>query len=207
MPFLAAPEKSNAYELGLKTSLLDKTLILDADVFLDDIKNYQQAVQVYDAYTTTLRADSTTYYTAATGNAAKVRATGFEFDSVYTPLSTVSLRLSGAYNNAVYKNFTNSAQPLENANLTTPYRNVTGANLPGAAKFTRQPGRRLPSACLQRCLVSHQPELRIHVALQLRPDPLELCVGTGLRHRRLLDRTGPRRQQVRCQHPGEEPVE
>lgn len=138
--YLAAPEKSDAYELGFKSSLLNKTLVIDADLFWNDIRNYQQAVQVYDAYTTLLKNDTNTYYTAATGNAAKVRATGLEFDSVYTPTQTFSVRLSGAYNNAVFKDFKNSGQPLENGNLPSPYRDVTGQNLPGAARFTANLG-------------------------------------------------------------------
>jgi iron complex outermembrane recepter protein len=140
VPFLAEPEKSDAYELGVKTFLLNHTLVFDADVFVDNIKNYQQQVQVFDAYTTALRHDGTNYYTAATGNAPKVRSSGVELDSVWTPIANLSLRLSGAYDSAVYKDFPNLGQPLENANLATPYRNVTGQALPGAAKWTGNAG-------------------------------------------------------------------
>ncbi|MYM29112.1 TonB-dependent receptor [Duganella sp. CY15W] len=132
----ARPEKSTSYEIGVKTTLLDKKLTLSADLFLNNIKDYQQAVQVYDAYTTAQKSDGTLYYTAATGNAAKVRAQGLEFDGVYSGLPNTVLRFSGAYNDAYYKDFKNSSNPLEMANLATPYRDVTGQNLPGAAKFT-----------------------------------------------------------------------
>ncbi|MDB5987738.1 MAG: TonB-dependent receptor, partial [Nevskia sp.] len=141
VPFLAEPERSSAYELGLKSTLLDRKLILNADVYVNYIENYQQAVQVFDQYTTNLKNDGTSYFTAATGNAAKVRASGLEIDALYRPIPNFSLRFSGAYNNAVYKDFKNSGQPLENGNLTTtPYRDVTSANLPGAAKFTGNVG-------------------------------------------------------------------
>jgi iron complex outermembrane receptor protein len=140
VPFLAEPEKSDAYEVGVKTYLLNHTLVFDADVFVDNIKNYQQQVQVYDAYTTTLRHDGNTYYTAATGNAAKVRSSGVEIDSVWTPVPELSLRLSGAYDSAVYKEFPQLGQPAESANLSTPYRDVTGQSLPGAAKWTGNVG-------------------------------------------------------------------
>ena len=132
----ARPEKSTAYEAGLKTTLLDKTLTLNADLFLNNIKDYQQAVQVYDAYTTAQRADANLYYTQATGNAAKVRAYGLKFDGVYSGVKNTTIRLSGAYNNAYYKEFKNSSNPVERGNLSTPYRDVSGENLPGAAKFT-----------------------------------------------------------------------
>jgi outer membrane receptor protein involved in Fe transport len=132
----ARPEKSKSYEIGVKTTLLDKKLTLSADLFLNDIKDYQQAVQVYDAYTTAQKADGSLYYTAATGNAARVRAQGLEFDGVYSGIPNTNIRFSGAFNDAYYKEFKNSSNPVEMANLTTPYRDVTGQNLPGAAKFT-----------------------------------------------------------------------
>lgn len=127
----ADPEKTTAYELGIKTSLLDKTLTFNADVYLSNIKDYQQQVQVADS-------TSTTGYTALTGNVAGVRAYGVEIDTVYSGIPHTNLRFSGAYNEAYYTDFKNSAQPVENNNIATanPYRDVTGKTLPGAAKFT-----------------------------------------------------------------------
>ncbi len=137
VPFLAEPEEARAYELGLKTSLLDNRLTLNTALFWNDIKNYQQQVQVYDEYTTINNNDTTTYYTAATGNAAKVRARGVEIDALYRPIDRASLRLSLAYNDAYYRDFQNSAQPVENGNLTSQtLRDISGSRLPGAAKFT-----------------------------------------------------------------------
>jgi outer membrane receptor protein involved in Fe transport len=133
---LTKAEKNNSYEWGIKSALLDKTLILNADVFLTDIKDYQQAVQVYDAYTTNLKNDGTTYYTSATGNAPKVRATGLEVDGVYGGIPFTTVRFAGAYNNAVYKSFPNAGKPVELGNLSAPYVDFTGKNLPGAAKVT-----------------------------------------------------------------------
>ena len=137
VPFLAVPEEARAYELGLKTSLLDSKLTLNTALFWNDIKNYQQQVQVYDEYTTVNTPDDLTYYTAATGNAAKVRARGVEVDALYRPIERASLRLSVAYNDAYYRDFKNSAQPVENGNLALqPLRDISGSRLPGAAKYT-----------------------------------------------------------------------
>lgn len=137
VPFLAVPEEARAYELGLKTSLLESKLTLNTALFWNDIKNYQQQVQVYDEYTTINTPDDLTYYTAATGNAAKVRARGVEVDALYRPIERASLRLSVAYNDAYYRDFKNSAQPVENGNLgSQPLRDISGSRLPGAAKFT-----------------------------------------------------------------------
>ncbi len=147
----AAAEKTNSFELGLKSALLDKTLILNADIFDTLIHNYQQAVQVVDQYTTALNeaaGNNTTAYTSATGNAPKVGVSGLEVDGVYAGIPRTTLRFSGAYNKAVYKDFPNSAQPVENGDLTgassvagfvhpaEPYRSVNGKTLAGAPRFT-----------------------------------------------------------------------
>jgi len=147
----AAAEKTNSFELGLKSALLDKTLILNADIFDMLIHNYQQAVQVVDQYTTALNVaagNNTTAYTSATGNAPKVGVSGLEIDGVYAGIQYTTLRFSGAYNKAIYKNFPNSAQPVENGDLTAastltgfvhpaePYRSVNGQTLAGAPRFT-----------------------------------------------------------------------
>ena len=144
----AAAEKTNSFELGVKSALLDKTLILNADIFDTRIRDYQQAVQVVDQYTTSLKNDGNTYYTSATGNAPKVDVTGLEIDGVYGGIRHLSLRFSGAWNKAIYKDFPNSAQPVENGDLTSlvatgafqhpaqPYRSVDGKTLAGAPRFT-----------------------------------------------------------------------
>jgi outer membrane receptor protein involved in Fe transport len=134
---LVKAEKTNAYELGLKSALFDRKLILNADVYLMNIRDYQQAVRVLDVYTTALNNDGTNYYTTATGNVPKVQAKGIEVDGVYSGLRNTTIRFSGAYNDARYKNFPNSAQPLENGYAgAPPYQDVTGQTLPGAAKVT-----------------------------------------------------------------------
>ena len=147
----AAAEKTNSFEVGVKSALLDKTLILNADVFDTRISNYQQAVQVVDQYTTALNqaaGSNVVAYTSATGNAPKVGVTGLEIDGVYGGLPHTTLRFSGAFNKAIYKDFPNSAQPVENGDLTAastltgfvhpaePYRSVNGQTLAGAPRFT-----------------------------------------------------------------------
>ncbi|MCB5188151.1 TonB-dependent receptor [Methylobacillus caricis] len=133
------PEKTKSFEVGFKSILLNDTLTFNTNLFLTDIKDYQQAVMIYDEYTTKLNSGGSTqqlYYTSATGNAAKVRAYGLEFDGVYSGLPHTTIRFAGAYNNAYYKDFKNAGKPPEEANTSNPYRDVTGENLPGAAKFS-----------------------------------------------------------------------
>lgn len=142
--FLAKAEKTNAFELGLKSLLLDNTLVLNADIYFTNIKDYQQAIQVFDEYTTTQKADGYQYYTSTTGNAPKVQTKGFEIDGVYAGIAHTTLRFSGAYNSAVYKDFDLSAQPAEydsdKNNYTLPekpepYRSLDGKTVAGAPKY------------------------------------------------------------------------
>ncbi len=146
---LVKPEKTDALELGFKSALLDRTLILNADVFLTRIRDYQQSVRVVDAYTTALNNDGSFYYTTATGNVPKVQVQGLEVDGVYGGIRNLQLRFSGAYNIAKYKDFPNSAQPVENGYTgAPPYRDLSGRPLAGAPKLSFNVGAdyRLPLA-------------------------------------------------------------
>jgi len=139
--YLASPEKTDSFELGLKQSLLNRTLTVNADVFLTNISNYQQAVRLVDQYTTNLNVQNgvspSTAYGTITGNVPKVRVSGLEVDGQYAGIPFTVLRFSGAYNNATYKQFSNDAQPVENGYPGAPaYRDVSGATLPGAAKWS-----------------------------------------------------------------------
>jgi len=137
LPNNALPERNTAYEIGLKSFLANRTLVLNTDVFVNDIEDYQQSVQVLDEYTTTLRNDGQFYYTAATGNVPKVRVNGLEIDATYSGIEHLSLRFSGAYNDAIYEQFPNSAQPPENGYTgAAPYRDVSGLPLAGAPKYS-----------------------------------------------------------------------
>jgi len=138
---LVEPEKTNAFELGLKSALLDKTLILNLDVYDMRISNYQQAVRVVDQYTTALNiaagTPNPTAYTSATGNVPKVEARGLEIDGVYGGIPRTTLRFSGAWNLARYKSFPNSAQPVENGYTgAAPYQDVSGRTLAGAPRLS-----------------------------------------------------------------------
>ncbi len=136
LPAPAKAEKNSSYEVGVKATLFDRTLTLNADVFVTDIEDYQQAVQIFDEYTTNLNADGNLYYMSATGNANKVRAKGLELDGSYEGIEHLSVRFAGAYNDAYYRDFPNAGQPEERGNLPLPYRDASGLTLPGASKYT-----------------------------------------------------------------------
>ena len=124
--------------MGLQVcASLNRKLLLNADVFLTNISDYQQAVRVLDTYTTTLNNDGNTTTPRATGNVPKVQVKGVEIDGVARPTRSLSIRFAGAFTDAGYQYFPNSAQPVENGYAgVAPYRDVSGQPLPGAARVT-----------------------------------------------------------------------
>ena len=138
-------EKTSAFEAGLKSTLLNNTLTFNVAAFYARIKNYQQSVRVVDDYTTANNIASgitpSTAYTSATGNVPRVVAKGLEIDGVYAGLPHTTIRFSGAYNDAYYDDFPNSAQPVENGFTgAPPYQDVSGQTLPGAYKYAFNAG-------------------------------------------------------------------
>ena len=138
---LVTEEKNDAFELGLKSLLLDNTLVFNLALFEMNIKDYQQTSRVFDEYTTMLnrQADpnANDVYTNATANIPEVRARGIEIDSVYSGIPNTSIRFAGAITDAEYIEFTNSPQPSENGYAGAPqYQDVSGETLPGVSKYS-----------------------------------------------------------------------
>ncbi|HEY6528661.1 MAG TPA: TonB-dependent receptor [Cellvibrionaceae bacterium] len=133
---LVKEEKTDAVELGIKTNLLENTLVFNAALFRMDISDYQQTSSVVDAYTTAVRDDKNTYYTNATANIPEVRSQGLEIDTLYTGIRNLSLRFAGAYTDAYYVEFPTSPQPVENGNQEAKFRDISGETLPGSSKIT-----------------------------------------------------------------------
>lgn len=144
---LVPGEQSGSYELGLKSVLLDNTLTLNLAAFFTTIKNYQQSVRIVDQYTTAQNIANGTApneavaYTSATGAVPKVEAKGLELDAFYAGIPYTTIRMSGAYTDAYYEDFPNSAQPVENGFTgAPPYQDVSGQTLPGAYKYALNAG-------------------------------------------------------------------
>jgi iron complex outermembrane receptor protein len=146
------PEKINSFELGLKTNFFNKTLLLNTDLFVMNITDYQQAVQLENVYQTTLNNSqgiSGITYASATGNVPRVQTKGWEFDGFYSGIEYTTFRFSGSWDEAVYKEFYNAAQPVEYDNVAAnypagsapvAYRNVSGSTLPGAPRWSLNAG-------------------------------------------------------------------
>jgi len=126
-------EKTDDFEIGFKSVLLNKTLTFNTTLYVMNIKDYQQSLSVPDPGQSA--ATGTPTLVTTTGNVPKVQAKGVEIDSYYAGIPNTTLRLSAAYNDARYKDFKNAPQPVESANLTTPF-DASGRTVAGAAKWT-----------------------------------------------------------------------
>jgi iron complex outermembrane receptor protein len=138
-----AGEKNNAYEIGIKSVLFDGSLVLNADYYWTDIKDYQQGVRLVDDYQTALNVaagiEPSTAYLTLTGNVPKVRAQGVEIDGFYAPtfLQNTRVRFAFAWTDSYYDEFPNAALAVEDASPgAAPYADFSGRTLPGVAKFS-----------------------------------------------------------------------
>jgi iron complex outermembrane receptor protein len=134
------PEKTNAFEIGLKSTLLDGALVFNTDLFEMNVRDYQTTVRVVDEFTTQTNIANgqanPLAYVSAQGNVPKARARGWEFDGAYNGIPNLSIRFSGAYNDARYVSFPQAAKPDELGYLPAAYVDQSGLTLPGAARWT-----------------------------------------------------------------------
>lgn len=126
-PLNVDPEKATDYELGFKTTLLDNRLLLNANLYYTQIKGYQGTVVVPNP------ADPVPGSTRSfLGNIPEVVARGLEFTSAFAVTPNLRLNLSGAYNDAFYKEYDSVTTDVANPTLV----DFSGKQLHGAPKVT-----------------------------------------------------------------------
>lgn len=108
-PLITKAETSWDYEFGLKTNWFDNRLILNGNLYWDDIYNFQSTLVDTSIInpTTGVPVPNKTYL----GNVGQVRLRGFEFDGRYSPIERLWITFSGAITDARYVNYTNAAPP------------------------------------------------------------------------------------------------
>lgn len=108
-PVITKPEVSWDYELGVKTNWLDNKLIVNANVYWNDIFNYQAQLVNTDYRDSTGQVLRRNYL----GNIGHVRLRGIELDARWSPVERLWLTLNGAYAEARYVNFDKSPPPAD----------------------------------------------------------------------------------------------
>jgi len=95
-PFFEYEEETAInYELGIKTTLLDGLMSLNATAFLSTVEDYQ--VSIFDG--------ATAFFVQ---NAAEVESKGVELDAKWSPVSGLVLSFAGTYLDAAYTEFPNA---------------------------------------------------------------------------------------------------
>lgn len=125
-PQNAAPERAWDFEVGVKSSLLNHTWLIDANLYNTLIKGYQQQLEIADP-------TQASGYRNVTGNVNDVLLRGIEFDTAYVGIKNLRLWAAGSYGQAIYKSFNNATCPAEVSNVAS-ICDLSGQQLPGASK-------------------------------------------------------------------------
>jgi iron complex outermembrane receptor protein len=131
-----APEVAQDAELGFKSTLLDRRLVLNANLFWTKVKDYQA--------TLLLQPTGLGTFQQILSNVGKVRSRGVETDIVASPTEHLTLRFSASFNDAIYVSYPNAPCSVEQLapNLVPGQKvcDLTGQQLVGAPKWIANPG-------------------------------------------------------------------
>ena len=100
------PEFVTAYEIGIKSQLLDRRLRVNAGVYFNDYTNQQIGVQRNN-----VGATGTIVATAGIINAGAVESKGFEVDTNFQVNDRLNLSVGYAYTDAVFKEYIGGPRP------------------------------------------------------------------------------------------------
>lgn len=129
-PLNVAPEKTLDFELGFKSVLLNKTLLLNVNLYQTTVRDYQATTSIVDAA-------QTTGYRSILGNIPEIRARGIELEGAFAATPRLNFNFGAAYNNAIYTDWNKATCPAEIvATLANPTCDNTGKQVVGAPKLT-----------------------------------------------------------------------
>lgn len=124
VPVEFGPEESTTYELGVKSTLLDRKLILNVDVYNMKLKAFQDSIL-----------NPLTGSGFIVANAGDRRVRGLEADAQYHPIEPLSFKASLSYMDGEFTDYTaGQCNVLKPANGTKPgtcnYNGLTPAQTP-----------------------------------------------------------------------------
>lgn len=128
-PVIIDPERSTAYEAGIKTTLLGGRVNLNLNLYWNDIKDFQ-ATQLDPARL------ALGFFL---GNAAHVRLRGVEVEGAARLGGGFALSFSGSYNDATYVSYANAPVPVEFTYPGGPTSvDLSGRRVAGSSPWTGQ---------------------------------------------------------------------
>ncbi|MDH4656601.1 MULTISPECIES: TonB-dependent receptor [unclassified Pseudomonas] len=121
---LVGTERVNNAELGIKSTLLDHRLLLNANLFWAEVHGYQ--ANVYDQV-------NRVQFLA---NSGSVRSRGLEFEATALPVRGLTLNFNGSWNDVRYTDYKDAPCPPE-VSLANPVAtcDLTGHQVVGASKY------------------------------------------------------------------------
>ena len=122
------PEKSRNVEVGIKSFLRDRKLLLNANL-------YQTYVEDYQAITSELDPTAASGYSSILGNVPELRARGVELDAAYSATPGLRFNFGVAFNDAVYTDWATATCP-RSVPASTVFCDNTGKQIVGAPKWT-----------------------------------------------------------------------
>ena len=125
------PEKATDYEVGFKSTLFERRLQVNANLFLTNVTDYQ-ATQLLES--------SPGVFVQALTNIGKVRSKGVELEVQAVPVPGLHLSLDSSYNDATYVSYPNAPCSAEALAAGRTVCDLTGSQVVGAPKWIVGPG-------------------------------------------------------------------
>ncbi len=121
------PERTNDFELGLKSNWLDQRLLTNVNLFLTQVNGYQTA--------STMIPNGSTLPVWQLVNAGGVRSQGVELEFSGRPTGNMMWRLNGSYNDVYYTSFQNGLCGAGATPSASGSCDLTGQPVNGAPKW------------------------------------------------------------------------
>jgi iron complex outermembrane receptor protein len=125
------PEQALDYEFGFKSSLFDRSLQLNANLFWTDVKDYQATQLELSPQTQT--------FTQVLSNIGKVRSRGVETEITAVPVHGLTLALAASYNDAEYLEYRNAPCAAEDLAAGRTVCDLTGEEVVAAPRWIVNP--------------------------------------------------------------------
>lgn len=127
-PLIVYPEKADDVEIGAKTELFDRQLVLNVDAFYSLIRNYQATSFFIDPSNPALAGSVLT-------NVGAVRTRGIEVEATARPIEGLTLNVTGSYDNASYQSFRKGPCAAEYGLPGSATCDLTGRPVVGAPRW------------------------------------------------------------------------
>ncbi len=122
------PEKTLNFEAGIKSYWWNRRATLNANIYYTRVHDYQNVTSEADP-------TSPTGYSSRLGNIPGLRARGVEFDSQFNFTERLQVTLAGAFNDAIYTDWSTATCPRSYPTSVVVCNN-TGKQIVGAPRWT-----------------------------------------------------------------------